>query len=293
MAAGLSPLDIGSDVGGSILEPAHYCGIFGLRPTEHRVSSAGMVLLEPVPVWNILMALGPMARSARDVHLAMQVISGSEGRDYNVPPLPWRQAPKLAMQDLRIAWASTLGSAVAPDIRDAVERLVQELGRMGAQVAERLPAVDLAEHVRLFDVLFGQVVGAFGPRPDGAPPVALADYFLALNRRTEIIAAWEAFFADWDALLCPIRAVTAPRNADRDAPLSIDGRPIPEEESAIPPLLAPISAHPAIVLPVGRDRAGLPIGVQLIGRRWDDERLIAIAELLTAVTDGYQPPPGY
>jgi hypothetical protein len=92
VAAGLSPLDIGSDLGGSVLNPAHYCGIFGMRPTERRVSLAGLSG-DPLP---------DSVRSVGDLRLAMQVIAGPDGSDSEVPAVPWRAVPPVALRELRI-----------------------------------------------------------------------------------------------------------------------------------------------------------------------------------------------
>lgn len=289
LAAGLTALDIGSDLGGSITIPAHYCGVCGMRPTERRIPP-GPIAVDPIPLWrNLMLVPGPIARSVADLRLALRLIAGPDGQDSDVPPVPWRDVPQMNMRDLRIAWVPTLpGLPVAPDIRAAIERLVSELERQGACVEEMLPAVDLAAQAQLGDQLFGILVSTFA-----TPPATLRDYLTALHQRDTFIAAWERFFDTWDAFLYPAQIMTAPLQADVGKPTTIAGQLVNPYEGLRVSSLSPATGHPTVVIPLAKDSAGLPIGVQLMGRRWDDERLLAIAELVATITDGFQRPPGY
>jgi Asp-tRNA(Asn)/Glu-tRNA(Gln) amidotransferase A subunit family amidase len=123
LAAGLSALDIGLDTLGSIQNPAHYCGIYGMRPTEHRVPLTGVFFIDPIRKFRIMSVTGPMARSVEDLRLALQIISGPDGRDTHVPPVPWHQISRPALRELRLAWATTFpGMPIAHDI-DAATRI--------------------------------------------------------------------------------------------------------------------------------------------------------------------------
>jgi amidase len=296
VAAGLSPLDIGSDAGGSILGPAHYCGIFGMRHTEGRVSMAGLSgegLPDPYPIWRIVMALGPMARSARDLHLAMQVIAGPGAEDPLLPPIPWRPLPTVALRGLRVAWAANFGTPVAPDIAGAIEGLARELAAHGALVEASLPEVDLLEQTRLSSALFSLVVGGANPHAEASAATRLSDYFQALARRDALTIKWERFFERWDVLLCPLEPITAPLHTAEAEPLVIDGVAISPEQRDVPFAISAVTGGPAITIPIGLDRKGLPIGAMLVGRRWDDERLLAIAEQIAQLAGGYRRPPGF
>jgi amidase len=286
LAAGLTPLDIGSDIGGSIIEPAHYSGIFGMRPTEHRVP-LGTFPRDPVYLWRIMGVFGPMARSVADLRLALRLLARPDKSDPDVPPLPWRDVPPLALRDLRIAWTPTFpDTRIAADIQAAVEGLAQELGRQGAHVTRCRPEVDFIQQAQLVVRLTDLIVGAFA-----TPPASLSDYFTALHQRDMFIAHWERFFVDWDILLCPAAEITAPRHTE--AALIVDGEAVPPGKGVAPHQLSAATGQPAVVMPLAKDREGLPIGVQLIGRRWDDERLLAIADTLSEVTGGFHRPPGY
>jgi amidase len=160
VAAGLTPLDIAADTGGSIQQPAAFCGVFGMRPTEHRVSLAGTLFTDPVRKFRVLSTAGPMARSGADLRLAMRVISGPDRRDPEVPPVPWRECGPAELKGLRVAYAPGYPPAVAPEIRAGLDGLADELGRLGAVVDDRRPGRGLARHGQLVDELFAMLAFA-------------------------------------------------------------------------------------------------------------------------------------
>jgi amidase len=295
LAAGLTPLDIGLDTLGSIQNPAHFCGICGMRPTENRVSLAGAFFIDAVRKFRVMSVTGPMARSIADLQVALKIIIGPDYRDPAAPPLQWRENSAPALQQLRIAWTSTFPAIpIAAEIRTAIEHLAKELEQLGTQVEQYLPEINFARHVQLGEHLFGLIANALEPRPEGTPPIAIDDYFLALHERDAIIAVWEQFFAEWDVLLCPVSVATASLHTDTVS--MVDGEAVPDEQIpllAIPHLLSPITGCPTVVIPLGKDQNGLPFGVQVMGRRWDDERVLAIAALLESLTGGFKRPPGY
>jgi amidase len=207
--------------------------------------------------------------------------------DSEVPPLAWCPAPRVALPDLRIAWtASFPGTRIATEIRAAIEAFAHELERCGARVKQCLPEVDLVQQAQLLIRLTELIEAAFA-----TPPTALGEYFTALDERDMVIAQWERFFDTWDVLVCPAAEITAARLTE--TVLLVDGEEIAPGSGVAPHQLSPATGQPAIVIPLANDRNGLPIGVQVIGRRWDDERLLAIAERFSEVTGGFQRPPGY
>lgn len=295
LAAGLTPFDIGTDLSGSLRIPAHFCGVFGLKPTEHRVSLDGLIPGLPGPrSVRIMSCIGPMARSVEDVVLLYQLIAGPDGRDTDVPPVPVDETPAVALGQLRIAVAPTLpGIPVAGEIRDAVEDLARQLRPLCATVEDAtLPALDPNPDLASAGELIGMIVGAFQPET-GERPVSLAQYLEALHRRDQAMIAWEQFFQTWDVLLCPPAMVTAFPHCEPGSPLRVDATNI--EYWTVSAHTTPFNytGHPAVVLPYRRDRDGLPIGMQLVGKRWDESRLLAIAKSLSAVTGEFQRPPGY
>jgi amidase len=296
VAAGLAPFEVGTDLAGSIRIPAHFCGVYGLKPTEHRVSMAGVVAGPPDSPRGvrIMAAIGPIARDIDDLGLVFRIIAGADGRDTEVPPLSLTAEDPPALQRLRLAWTPAFpGGHAADDIRKAIERLAAELARTGGRVEQRLPEVDFAQQGALFAELVTAVTSVFQPQPEGAQPISLADYLKALDRRDSFILAWEHFFDYWDALLCPVAMTTAFEHCPPGTPLMVDDEPVSYWEIAGHCVPFNLTGHPAVVLPLAQDRNGLPTGVQIVGRRWGEERLLAIAKTLTKFTGRYQRPPGY
>src|SRR2546423_161094 len=138
LASGMTPFEIGTDLSGSIRIPAHFCGVFGLKPTENRVSLDGLIpgLNAPRSV-RIMSCIGPMARTVEDLALLYSIIAGPDGRDTEVQPVPVDDMPKLDFKKLRVALAPTFpGFPVAADIRHAIEEVAQKLNSLGVVVEE-------------------------------------------------------------------------------------------------------------------------------------------------------------
>jgi amidase len=287
LAAGFTPLDIGLDTLGSIQNPAHYCGVYGMRPTEHRVPMSGVFFLDPVRKIRVMSVAGPMARSVEDMRLALRILAGPDGLDTHVPPVPWRDLERQEVRNLRIAWSATFPeSSTQDEIRIAVEGVARELTGGGARVEETMPDVDLRHQYELGEELFDLLADTFSEEASVASKAEehspLEAYLAALDRRDEVMRAWEVFFAEWDALIVPAGTNTAERHGEE-----------PTQSDEFPYTLSAVSGCPMVVIPAGVDRRGLPFGLQIIGKRWDDERLLAIAELLSELTGGFRRPPGY
>jgi amidase len=113
LAAGMTPLDIGSDAGGSVRIPAHYCGVYALKPTQHRVPLTGHIPPPPplraAQVLRYGAVLGPLARSVADLELALRIVAGPDGQDWAVPPAALAPVPQRRLQDLRFAWSDDFG----------------------------------------------------------------------------------------------------------------------------------------------------------------------------------------
>jgi len=255
----------------------------------------GAFFLDPVRKFRLMSVAGPMARSTEDLRLTLRLLAGPDGYDSHVPPVPWRECEIPEARDLRIAWSSDIpGSSVQDEIGTAVEEAARELARRGAAVEVALPGVDPKDQYELAEELFGLVAGTFSEEPtafseetdatlEGGRHSSLEDYLTALDRRDEMIQAWDRFFSRWDALVLPAGTHTAERHGEEPAD--------PAEE--YPYALSQISGCPMVVIPAGVDGQGLPFGLQIIGRRWDDERLLEIAESVSELTGGFRRPPGY
>jgi amidase len=296
VAAGMTPFEIGTDLSGSIRVPAHFCGIFGLKPTEHRVSLDGVV---PNPQdWprsvRIMSCIGPMARSADDLALLYRIIAGPDQRDTDVYPVPIETVPELTLPNLRFAVASTFpGIPVARDIHGAIAAISREISLLGGVVEEAaLPDVDVGQDLVRAGELIGTMIDVF-QSDTNEPASTLAQYLEALHWRDRSILAWEEFFRACDILLCPASVVTAFPHCEAGTPLQVDGKDVSYWTVSAHTAPFNYTGHPALVLPYTRDRDGMPIGIQAVGKRWDESRLLAAAESISALAGGFQRPPGY
>jgi amidase len=294
VAAGMTPFDIGTDLAGSLRIPAHMCGIFGFKPTEHRVPMTGLV---PNPqglprAIRVMSSIGPMARSVDDLVLLFQVLAGPDGSDTDVPPVAFEPLRTVQLQELRVAVAPTFAwLPVASEIRTAIDDLAAQLASLCAKVEViPNPPVDVGHDLESAGALLGMMIGALQPQVQDAP-VPFAQYLGALHQRDQSIHAWEAFFGEWDVLLCPPSMMSAFPHCEPGTPLAVDGEPASYWLGNAHSILFNYTGHPAVVLPFRQDVDGMPIGVQLVGKRWDDSRLLAIAKAISALTGDFQRPP--
>jgi amidase len=295
LAAGMTPFEIGTDLSASIRIPAHFCGVYGLKPTEQRVPLTGLIPGLPTPrSVRIMSCIGPMAHTVDDLALLYSIIAGPDERDTEVQPVPVDKMPQLELKHLRVAFAPSFpGLPVAAEIRGAVEELAKQLIPLCAAVEEAaLPQVDFNQELPRAGALIGMIIGAFQPE-EQEQPATLAQYLEALDRRDQSIIAWEQFFEKWDVLLCPPSMVTAFPHCEPGSPLRVDDQEVIYWAVSAHGTLFNYTGHPAVVLPYKLDRDGLPIGIQLVGKRWDESHLLAMAKVLSEVTGPFQRPPGY
>ena len=326
VAAGLSLLGSGSDIGGSLRLPAHFCGVFALKPTNHRVSNAGHIPPLPGSI-NTLRCLavnGPIARDPADLGLWLSLVAGPDGRDATVPPVPLIEiAPELAprpLAGLRIAWTDDVGGIpVTADTRDALTRFTTELADAGCQVQRVAPTgVDIEAVWQTYGELYGAMVFAMQPRvtrvairtlgpamfrdpifgPAARAATASARQFLhALARRDAMMWALEEFLADVDAWICPVASIPAfPHRPARQPgrPVQVDNQKVPGTVATMGhTMLASLTGHPVVALPLAHHNGALPIGVQVVGRLWQDNDLLSVVHALTAVSGPCPRPPGF
>jgi amidase len=295
LASGMTPFEIGTDLSASIRLPAHFCGVFGLKPTERRVPLTGLIpgLPGPRPL-RIMSSIGPMARSVEDLAFLYAIVAGPDGRDTEVPPVPVEQAASIELREMRIAVAPTFPSIpVAADMRAAVSQLAARLSPLCRAVDEAaLPALDFNQELASVGALVGMTIGAVQPGPQ-EHPATLAQYLGALDRRDQSIVAWEQFFDRWDVLLCPPSVMTAFPHCEPGTPLKVDGQEVAYWTVSAYGAPFNYTGHPAIVLPFTRDGDGLPIGIQLVAKRWGESRLLAVAAAIAQVTGAFERPPGF
>lgn len=321
VAAGLSPLDVGSDIGGSVRVPAHFCGIYSLKPTEHRVPSVGHI-----PDWSVpgisdgtisvhhMGTYGPLARSIEDLRLCLSIIEGPDERQAVLPPLPERNDHPRPPSELRIAWTDHFaGTPVSLETQQAVRELAAALERCGCHVARRDPPLfDFEVAWRTWGEFVGGEQGSTMPLKSkllftllfltsGRPAMdrgivsglwtTQKRYHAAMTRRQQLINQMERFLEDWDAWLCPVSATPAFTHRNTGATIEVDGEEAPYMLAAGGyTSVFNLTGNPVVVLPVTHSTEGLPIGVQVVGSRWQDRHLLNVAETVAEVTNGFQAP---
>ncbi|MFN8523019.1 MAG: amidase [Chloroflexota bacterium] len=321
IAVGMSPLEPGSDIGGSIRYPAAWSGIFGHRPSATAIPRSGH-FPPPSRLPNSALSLntlGPLARTAEDLDLAMSVMGGAEpGED-----VAWRlQLPAPRHERLADFRVATLGAAdwrpVDPEIRAALDHAAARLRSLGATVQDALPPElgDLREHHELFQRILAATSASFlSPEERSqraatlrassdpwaelrarAVEASAADYIMWHVRREELRLAWRQFFRDWDVLLAPIVIVPAPLHTTvppEDRVVEIDGRTVSHRVQGVYSGLSILCGQPATAFPIGLTRSGLPIGVQAIGPYLEDRTAIRFGGLLNRELGGIGRPPGF
>ena len=317
LAAGLTGFEIGTDIGGSIRVPAHYCGVYGHKPTFALLPIYGDPATSSAAGTDISV-LGPMARSAADLAVGLDVLAGPDPDETAMTmTLP---APRFTgLKDLRVAvWAEQQGQATGAETTAKLLELADALERQGVTVSRTArPAFDPTEayhlYLRLLDAGWSmrtseeqladkrQRAAALSPSANSADDimVRMVDVthreWLGLNeKRFQWRRAWSAFFREWDVLLCPVIATEALPHRQDGATwkrrISIDGKEIAYNDMLFWPGLTGGYHLPGTVAPMGLTKAGMPLGVQIAGPIYGDRSTIAAAALLEAAWMGFTPP---
>lgn len=300
IATGGAALELGSDTGGSIREPAHLCGIAGIKPTSGRTPRTRHIVDYTGGVLDSLTQVGPMARYVEDLALALPLICGPDGRDPAVAPVPIRDPAEVDVAALRIAWYADNGIvSPAQDIGRVVREVASILAERGMKVSEALipgmrQLVDLSTELReaanaglILRLLERYGTDQPGPDLDGyLTEKGLARANCMDPALMENIAAARsralAVFSEFDAVLCPpSHALARPHRASHDD--SFDDW----SYNTIYNLLG----WPGVAVRAGTADGGLPVGVQIVAAPWREDIALALASLVESETGGFQPPP--
>jgi amidase len=299
VAAGLVSFDIGSDLTGSVRIPAHYCGVFGLKPTANRLPVTGHI--PPIPgtprVDRHIAVVGPIARCVEDLALLCSCLAGPDGQDLEVPPVTWRKTARREIRDLRIAFLPSFPDVpTSRAVVAAVERATMRLSEAGALMVERGPGASIEEIFALwrayFPLLAATMTELSGAETAERKSPALADWTRVHDRRDRLIRSVDALFSEFDAFLCPAVISTAFPHGTPVGKLPVDGQMV--DSRYVDHYLLPfnLTGHPSVVIPAGLAADdGLPVGIQLVGGRWEDEVLLATAAAVSEVMGGFVAPP--
>jgi len=322
LAAGFGPLSLGSDIGGSLRVPAHYCGIYAHKPTLNLVPPRGHRLPMTVQRESDLAVVGPMARSALDLELALQVTAEpDETRAGIAYRLALPKARHENLKDFRVLVVDhhpLMPTAAA--VRSALDRLSQQLVKAGAKVTRSSPLLpDLAQSARIFMRLLMAALSErwtpeiYAQAQADAAAVKADDDSLEAERlrgavcshrewavadmaRIKLRQQWAEVFREWDVVLCPPMPTPAFLHDHSPMPerrIDIDGEKKSFFDQLVWPEIATTPGLPATAAPIGLSDTGLPIGVQIVGPYLEDRTPIAFASLMEREFGGFLPPPGY
>lgn len=283
----------GSDLAGSIRIPAAFCGVYGLRPTANAVPQDGFAppgapatALPPDIGW--VSTVGPIARTPADIRTALAIT-----RDRGAPASPPRQP--LRLKGLRLGVVlDDPNCAIASDVGAVLSDAVDQLAAAGVDIEQGWPSgVDPAGAMPSFGFALQRFMAAADPSSDWSATDTQLEQ--ERQRRGELRAAWSHHFTGVDAFICPVNFTAAIAHDDRpfdertvetvDGTRRYDDQPFWTAQPAVAGL-------PALAAPAGRTRAGLPVGVQIVGPPAGDELILDVAELLAGILGGYRSPGG-
>lgn len=322
LAAGFSLLELGSDIGGSIRCPAHYCGVYGIKPSWWAISKRGHI---PGPPGTIaepdLSVAGPMGRSVADLELAMGILTapGVQGIPGAALPPPAPTVERLVGCRVGL-WIDDPVGPVSSDVRLALESLGEQLESAGAIVRTDLRLRTPSEQwfALYYELLVAEVAARYDQEtrdflamvaasgdPDSLDPAMAAARGASLTHsqwlerhesRYRLMQEWGELFGEVDVVLAP----PAPGAAFPHDETPLSERTLDIDGVAVPALLhlhwaglATLPLLPSTCVPVARSTDGLPIGVQIIGPRWGDRTTLAFARRLEELVGGFEAPPGY
>ncbi len=320
LAAGLTALELGSDIASSIRNPAHYCGVFGHKPTYGVCPQRGQMLLETFQEGDIAV-VGPLARSAKDLALELAIIAGPAGAEANAYSVALPRPQRESLRDFRVSiLVDDSFARVDETVQQLLAQLGDFLGKQGATVVQgERPAFDSEEYYRLFMVLLRAAIATEVPDEEFARDVELArdagigtremarlnaygvtlshrDWLRLDEQRHRYREAWRRFFERFDLLLCPVLSTAAFLHSTvppQQRMLTVNGREVPFEDQLFWASLAGLSYLPASVAPIGLTSEGLPVGVQIIGPQFGDLTCLEFAQLLEERYRAFVPPPGF
>ncbi|MCC7547775.1 MAG: amidase [Burkholderiales bacterium] len=319
LAAGLTGLETGSDIGASIRNPAHYCGVYGHKPTFGLCSSRGQVL-PPYLRESDIAVIGPMARSAKDLEIALKLVAGPDETDALAWQLRLPRAPEKTVRQWKVGVLLDAPTAeIDRSVQDQIQKLADFLATRGAKVSEARPDIDLTEAHHTFiqllrsattrsmsDEQFARTAKLAAEVPAGAmdyPSWALTgavlhhrQWLLLNEKRHRMRAEWAEFFGGYDLLLCPAAATPAfphDQKGERwERMVMVNGKPQPSTTQMFWAGYSGMCYLPSTVAPIGLHE-GLPVGVQIVAPQYGDLTSIAFAQMLEREYYGFVPPPGY
>ena len=321
LAAGLTGLELGSDIAGSIRTPANWTGVYGHKSSYGIIPQRGHI---PPPsekqAPRDLEVIGPLARSATDLMMALDILVGPDQNESIGWGLTLPKPRASSLQEYRIAaWLDHPYMPVDNQVKECHQVVVETLQQAGAMVDDQArPEIETAEAFRTYQQLMHPVMAAGLPNAvyealdqlkytedeDSELGQFTRDvtqthrqWLSAHAKRHQYISRWAEFFKEFDVLLCPVTSVPAiPHNIEKnqlERVVEVNSKPLPYSILQKWVGLITMVYLPATSAPVGRTPTGLPIGIQIVGPYLEDRTPIDFAEKLSEIIGGFEPPPGY
>jgi amidase len=322
LAAGLTGIEAGSDIGSSIRNPAHYCGVYGHKPTWGVVSPKGHAPLPSAGTGVDIAVVGPLARGAEDLEIALDAMAGPDAIEARGWTLSLPRSKKKKLRDFKVAvLLDDRHAEVDHAVQDQIEALARFLGKNKVKVSDTArPAFDTAEmHEVYMKLLLAATSGRMPDDEYAARREAVSklspdnrdtfahmlrgmvlshrDWLQLNERRHRMRLAWDAFFEDYDLMLCPVTASAAfphdhnPNRTERT--LVVNNKQVSSGDQLFWAGYSCATFLPATAAPIGKTADGLPVGVQIVGPQYGDYTTIAFAKLLEQEYRSFVPPPAY
>ena len=322
LASGMTPLELGSDIGGSIRTPAHFCGLFGHKPSYNIVSEVGHLPPPPghISTGNGLSVAGPLARSPEDIELALNVVAAPQDQNKIAWSLNLPNSRIEKVEDHRVAvWSNDEYASVDSEISSLIEETAADLKSAGAKVENDKPPITLQKIDDVYTKLLNPLMFAAAPpetlkeldelakvvKNDDYSQSAKAARGVSILAREHVIVSasregirqqWRTFFEKYDVLLCPTCIVPAFKH--NHAPfgervLHVNGEETEYFNNTIWAGPAVMGHLPVTNTPIGLTKSGLPVGVQVIGPFLEDKTTITASKIIRDLRGGFQIPPNY
>ena len=321
VAAGLTTLEIGSDIGGSIRLPAHFCGVFGLKPTENAAMHGGGHV-PPLPDdrggFGAMASMGPLARTVSDIELAWRIINQPEWKYFF--HLPEKPRVKTTLLNYRIAWFDDVGPVGCGDETKQVLGAFLRTLEAGGVRCDKKPFNNewLNEACAVWGLLFGAIVGQDAPwivrqlmkrqftaiakgsgidlmgHVKAGLNLRFKEFSRALRRRVDLVRDLQRRFAEYDFIVSPVAAGPAFLHNQKHRPIDLEGRTLGYLDYAMPFVtIYNACGNPALVVPAGKTANGLPIGVQVAAPHYAEAELIHFGKLIEQLGLTCPKPAGY
>ena len=313
LASGFTSLELGTDAGGSIRVPAHFCGVCGIRTTESALSNRGNMVTPGLPrLGRYLISNGPMARNVDDLMLALEVLWNGERQCSENPPVPLKQF-QYQGKKLKVAYSETLdGLNLDEEYREVYQQFLDKIHNSNHELVQSKPNYSSNTLINLWGKIAGYDFAAAMKRmpfkglisylfikskykdsqwAKGMSQGAKSspnDYAKALQLKEDVSDIFTSFFNKYDLWITPVSLAPAFKHQNPGEPFEIDGRKIAYTKAFIPfNFPSTIPGHPIVVIPIGTTKKGLPVGVQIHGQKWHDYEVLQMVKELEKLTEGY------